>query len=150
MAMTTAEKINLGFVAGIAIVLVIGVVSYRAMTRSVTNAAAVAETHEVLASLQRAQALLLDAESAQRGFIISGDRDFLVRFENAHGSISRELVRLRELRFADNEGSGRLSRLGTLVAQRMAMLRSGIVSRDAAGAGTADAAVDDLGRAVMD
>ncbi|HEU5210328.1 MAG TPA: CHASE3 domain-containing protein [Longimicrobiales bacterium] len=151
MALTTAEKINVGFVAGIAIVVLIGAVSYRAMTRSLANAAAVAETHEVLASLQRTQSLLLDAESAQRGYIITGDHDYLARFQSAHREISRELVRLRELRLADTEGTGRLSRLGTLIAQRMAMIREGITAYDASGPDAAGTGVfDGAGREVMD
>ncbi|MHB1168535.1 MAG: sensor histidine kinase [Longimicrobiales bacterium] len=149
--MTTAEKINAGFVAGLTIVVLIGVVSYRAMTRSITNAAAVAETHEVLASLQRVQSLLLDAESSQRAYIISGDRDYLARFESAHEHISGELIRLRELRLADTEGIGRLSQLGTLIAQRIATMREGISVYDASGRDAADAAViADQGRALMD
>ena len=149
--MTTAEKINAGFVAGLAIVVLIGVVSYRTMTRSITNSAAVAETHEVLASLQRVQSLLLDAESSQRAYIISGDRDYLARFESAHEHISGELVRLRELRFADTDGIGRLSQLGTLIAQRIATIREEIRVYDASGRDAADAAViADQGRAVMD
>jgi len=151
VALTTAEKINVGFVTGIVIVVLIGAVSYRAMTRSIATATAVAETHEVLASLQRAQSLLLDAESAQRGYIISGDADYLVRFENAHREISREIARLRELRFADSEGTARLSRLGALIAQRIAMIRDGVAAYDAGGP---DAAAVDVieggGRAVMD
>src|SRR5690606_42088254 len=99
LAQMPAEQMYVGFVTGIVIVVLIGAVSYRAMTRSIATATAVAETHEVLASLQRAQSLLLGAESAQRGYIISGDADYLVRFENAHREISREIARLRELRF---------------------------------------------------
>ncbi len=149
--MTTTEKINIGFAAAFAIVVLIGVVSYRAMTRSLANARAVSATHEVLASLQRAHSLLLDAESAQRGYIVTGDPDYLVRFESAHRHIAAELQRLRELRLADAPETARLARLGTLTALRMGMIRHGIAVRDTAGE---DAAVALLrsgrGRAVMD
>ncbi len=80
MAMTTIEKINAGFALALAVVVLIGLVSYRAMTRSIGSAVAVAETHEVIGALNRVQALLNDAESAQHGYLITGTPEYLARF----------------------------------------------------------------------
>ncbi len=149
--MRTIDKINAGFALALAVVVLIGVVSYRAMTRSLMNSEAVAATQEVIASLQRAQSLLNDAESAQRGYIITGDRDYLARFETADTQIAAELRRLRELRLADEAQTSLLARLGTLTAQRLGLIRDGIDARDRQGYAAAEAVLrQGHGRAVMD
>ena len=151
MRLSTVEKINAGFAVALVVVVLIGVVSFRAMNRSVANAAAVGETHEVIASLERILAQLNGAESAQRGYIVTADSSFLGRFYNADTLTTSELLSLRLLRLADDEQTQRLARVGTLTARRLALLRDVVAVRDARGIEAAELMIQNgRGRAVMD
>lgn len=133
MRLNTIDKVNLGFGLALVVVVLIGVVSYRAMARSMTTAASVAQTHEVIASLQRVQSLLHAAESAQRAFIIAGQETHRARYQDADTLVTRTLRRLRDLRLADPDQTVRLARLGDMTARRLALVREGIALREAHG-----------------
>lgn len=151
LRLTTVEKINAGFAIALGVVALIGFVSFYAMNRSVTNASTVAETHEVIASLERVLSQMNDAESAQRGYIISQDSSFLSRFYNADTLITSDLLALRELRLADEDQTARLSHLGTLTARRLAHLRDAIAISEVQGFdAVAERIETGSGRAVMD
>jgi signal transduction histidine kinase/CHASE3 domain sensor protein len=151
MRLTTVEKINAGFAIALAVVAVIGLVSFRAMTRSVSNAVAVGQTHEVIASLERVLSAMNNAESAERGYIMTGDSSFLTHFYSADTLTTNDLLALRLLRLADAEQTQRLAQLGTLTARRLAHMRDAIAVRDVQGFDAAAALVAmGRGRAVMD
>ena len=58
------------------------------------SAEVVAHTHEVLSVLDRLESLMKDAETRQRGFLITGEEKYLASFETVTANISG---RVREL-----------------------------------------------------
>ncbi len=77
-----------------------------------------AHTHEVLESAQALFSSLQDAETGQRGFLITGDDAFLGPWRSATARIPGEIAHLRRL-VSDNPGQ--IARVGEL--QRAATLR---------------------------
>jgi diguanylate cyclase (GGDEF)-like protein len=73
----------------------------------VSDARAVrARNQNQLASLQRVQQLLVDAETGQRGYVITGKEEFLLPYQMAVATLPGEL-HLLELRYADESPSER-------------------------------------------
>lgn len=82
--------------------------------------------------IQRSNALLvrtLDAETGQRGYLVTGDTLFLRPYDNAEPAVRKSLDELRALA-TDNPRQGlRIDTLARELAIRFAILDSGIVNR---------------------
>jgi PAS domain S-box-containing protein len=108
---------------------VVGVVSYLSVVRLTENAAWVAHTHEVITRLESLLAAVTDSETAERGYIITGDESYLEPYRQSAASVKTQVQRLRELT-ADNLGqTRRLDSVAPLVTERMANLSAVIELR---------------------
>ena len=98
---------------GLAIVLLVAnaVISFQAANVLITNNARVVRTQLVIETLGDTFSAVKDAETSQRGFLISGDESFLDPYHSAKPNISQNMGRLKELT-ADNPDQ--LHRLETL------------------------------------
>jgi signal transduction histidine kinase/CheY-like chemotaxis protein/CHASE3 domain sensor protein len=124
-------------VAALVAVLVIGVLSYRSLVARSEAAAAVNQTNEVEDHLHRFLSWLKDAETGQRGFLLTGDETYLGPYDVALGAQAVELATLRRMTADRAEQQRRLDTVEPLVkakldelAQTIALRRAG----DAAGA----------------
>ncbi|HEX5269251.1 MAG TPA: CHASE3 domain-containing protein, partial [Gemmataceae bacterium] len=106
--MTIGKKIVGGFALSLAAVVVVGALAYRSTEKLeeagavvINSNRAVAHTHEVLTTLEQVLSLLKDAETGQRGFLLTGEASYLQPYEDARQSIETSLARLQELT-ADN------------------------------------------------
>src|ERR1700741_1637870 len=97
----TERKVRLGFIFALACLAVIGAVSYLSVARLNESAARVEHTHQVLDSLELLLAATTDSETAERGYIITGDASYLEPYRQAAAIIDGQQGRLRELT-ADN------------------------------------------------
>jgi signal transduction histidine kinase len=110
-------------IGGFALVLVAGVGSGIMALRAADADHLVAHTLE---QIQAAGALLgdmQDAETGQRGFLLTGDPGYLQPFINAQASTPRTLARLRELTTDEAGQRERLSRITPLVEAKLNELR---------------------------
>jgi diguanylate cyclase (GGDEF)-like protein/PAS domain S-box-containing protein len=117
--LTTQQKVSTAFAAAVGISIVIGVLSYASVYRLRDDAGWVAHTHEVIAALLAVLATAADAESAGRGYAITGSEAFLQPYNEAVGYAGTEIAKVRALT-ADNASQQRLVKvLEELVNQRM-------------------------------
>ena len=65
--------------------------------RIIGSNARVTQSHEVLAALESVLATMQDAETGQRGYIITGQNSYLAPYQNAVGKIPERLQRLHNL-----------------------------------------------------
>src|ERR1700680_4616053 len=87
--------IHIGFVAAAGIMLLVGWESYRD-TRQVAEAAAARKhSFEVGSLLSDTAARLVDAETGQRGFLLTGDDAYLEPYHAATKNVDRLLAELR-------------------------------------------------------
>jgi CHASE3 domain sensor protein len=91
----------LGFAASVFALAGIGVLSYRTTTSLIDTERRVSHTHEVIASLEAGLAILTDAETKQRGFLLTGDEQFLKDCQKAQSQVAGWMESLRKLT-ADN------------------------------------------------
>src|ERR1700691_2425180 len=86
-----------GFLVAITAVLIIAVLSYDSLRLTERSAASLTRAVEVLAQIQSLVSTLKDAETGQRGFLLTGRESYLEPFLAARESLPAELARMRAL-----------------------------------------------------
>ncbi|MGI8510038.1 MAG: sensor histidine kinase [Gemmatimonadaceae bacterium] len=87
--------------AAAVLVLLVGAAAYYFLDQSRLAAASVDHTNEVRAQLERTLRTLVDAETGQRGYLLTSDTTYLDSYRGARVDVDRELATLRSLT-ADN------------------------------------------------
>ena len=85
--MTIARKISSGFGATLAILVVIGTLSFVCTLFLMYTNHWVTHTHQVIEDLEALLSLLKDVETGQRGFLVTNDKDFLQPFNSAYPKV---------------------------------------------------------------
>lgn len=108
-------------------------------------------SYETRSQIQRVFSLLQDAETGQRGFIITGDERFLAPYDNARSELGTQLEALASL-FAGNPAQAdHFKRLQALAARELMLMERGIAARQAGGLDAGIAVVaSGRGKATMD
>jgi len=125
-----------GVIAAVLIVLIIlgAGFAFWSTSRMLDTLRWVDHTREVRLELERATVQIVDAETAERGFLLTGKSDFLETFEPSLQAAHASLETLRT-RMADNpEQLKHLNHLQPLLEQRIARLRDQIKARESGGA----------------
>ena len=107
--------------------------SYRALEGSADSARRVTHTLEVVEQLQALLSTLQDAETGQRGFLLTGHEDYLVpyttakaalagEFTIAHGLIDGTPQQKRRLDALERVAAEKMEELGETVALRLSLI----------------------------
>src|ERR1051326_8389180 len=129
MKWTSDKTIRMGLWLGLLLLTLIGAASYRSMTHLIRTSEAVAHNHRVLENLQAVLSQLQNAESGQRGFVITGDEKYLAPYQTATVLVDKELKALRQLTSESREQLKMLHILVPLVDKNLAFARESIVLR---------------------
>src|SRR5882757_1766393 len=97
MMSSIGAKIGSGFALALAILVVIGVVSYTSTTKFMESAGWVAHTYEVLDNVTGFLVAMTDAETGQRGYIITGQDQYLEPYRVALSAVEQRLKSIRRL-----------------------------------------------------
>ncbi len=125
------RRLLAGFVAGASVLLILAALTWNFSLKAVEATRFVVHTHEVIASLQRLRGNLSRAESEQRGYLISGNIEYLRRARQAMREIHVELNRLN-VQLTDNPGQiDRLRLLRASCMRRIELLERNIELDDA-------------------
>lgn len=129
------------FGAALVLLTAVGVLSYRRVLQDDSDQLWVLHTHQVLEELAAVSSDLVDAETNQRGFILTGDTFYLPAYQSAVGRVQNDLKHLRQLT-ADNPAQIRaLDLLEPLAATRLAEMAGAIAVRKQQGLLRGSAAV---------
>ena len=101
MKWKVGTKIAAGFGLVLVIFVVVGFVSWRNLQRQIEDADWVAHTQKVVATLAQLQTALQDAETGERGFIITGDERYLEPYRTGIAALPELQRQLAEL-ISDN------------------------------------------------
>ena len=141
----------IGLAAVLAFFVVSGYLSYRNARFLTLDAEQVAHTHEVITSLGDVLSVMKDAETGQRGFIITGNVRYLEPFNVARATIKDQLDRAENFLKDNPEQDAILQSIRLRVAEKFAELEETIALRRSAGFEAArDLVVSDNGRLAMD
>ena len=109
------------------------------------------QSHRAREELQTVFSLMQDAETGQRGYVISGNVDFLAPYTAAIDRLGRELPRLRTAYAGNPTQNANIAELEQRIAVKQAAMREALVAHDTRGreAGLAVVATGE-GKAAMD
>jgi PAS domain S-box-containing protein len=111
------RKMQFGFGAVLAVLLVVGIVSYRSLAASAESERWVQHTHEVLEHLEGALSEITDIETGYRGFALSGEETFLQPSRAKISLVDQEERTLRALTTDNPYQQRQLATLAGLVEQ---------------------------------
>ncbi|MGE0719724.1 MAG: CHASE3 domain-containing protein [Alphaproteobacteria bacterium] len=141
---------SLLFAIGTATLVVIVAMSVWLAARTSDYADDVLETQQARARTSGLQALLADAETSQRGYLLTGDRAYLEPYSAVAERIAGEMRELRRLLEEDVQRASGVDRLSSLVSDKLAELEGTIALADAGRTAEALAVVrTDRGRLLM-
>ncbi|WP_017298529.1 response regulator [Nodosilinea nodulosa] len=144
-------RIGAGFALGLGILTLLGVVAYRTTTSLIRNSQRESTSYQVLGYLNQLESALSDAETGQRGYIITGRSEYLEPYTQAVAEVETLHRSLEQLTLEDSAIYGRLDTLNPLIQARLAKLAEGIQRRDAGGFAAAQAFVmTNEGKQLMD
>jgi signal transduction histidine kinase/CHASE3 domain sensor protein len=126
-------------------------VAYRNTLLFIENSARVTHTHQVLDALGGVLSQLKDAETGQRGYLLTGDERYLAPYQSAIGKVDGSIQRLQRLTADNPRQQRRLQALTRLVGAKLDELRQTVELRRNEGFVAAQAIVlTDLGRHLME
>ncbi len=93
---TIGKRLAAGFALAAVLLAVVGGISFRSSGELAANEAAVNHTYAVLTAVDTVTADLKDAETGQRGFVITGADDYLAPFTAATSAVTATSTRSRD------------------------------------------------------
>jgi methyl-accepting chemotaxis protein len=151
MKWNVGTKIGVGFGLTLAIFLVVGVVAYRSVTQQTEAADWVAHTREVQNQLTQLLSNLQDAETGQRGYVITGIEAYLAPYANGIARVEENRKILARLVSDNPRQQDRANGLAPLIAEKLAELQQTVEIRKIRDFAAAQSIiVSDRGKKAMD
>jgi signal transduction histidine kinase/DNA-binding response OmpR family regulator/CHASE3 domain sensor protein len=139
-----------GFLLAIVAIILIALFSLRELRVRTAAGQLVLHSFDVVQGLHALNLAVRDAETGQRGFLLTGDESYLQPYESAQAVLPGELKTLRRLTATDPRQQEMLGELDQSAAAKMAELRQTIALRRAGNAAAALAIVrTDRGKDAM-
>jgi len=127
--LTLRQKIAAAFVSAAAI-LVVGIAGLVSAKRASDVSALAMRTRGQIDLIEAVETRTTDAETAQRGYLLTGEGRYLEPYQNAHEDVRAALSQLREATRDNPSAQRRLDILGPLVDGKFAELDSSIALHD--------------------
>lgn len=140
-----------GLAVAVIFFIVSGAVAYSNVQSLSDNNAKIVHTHKVIVALGHLLSSAQNAETGQRGFLLTNNEGYLAPYEEAASALRRGLDEIEELTSDNPAQQSRLSRLRQYVEAKLAELKETIELRREKGFDAALAAVtSDHGKETMD
>ncbi|WP_269790551.1 diguanylate cyclase [Stenotrophomonas sp. Iso1] len=140
MQQRTRIKIALTFSALVFIAIGIGV--FVGARWFIADARLVAHTHEVIGRIDEIQSMVLDAESAERGYLLTGSQAYLVDYQMSLERLPLVLATLSRSITDNPEQSQNTRKLEELVGRRLGQIQHVVGIYDSQGLDAARAAIN--------
>ncbi|MBX3745420.1 MAG: sigma 54-interacting transcriptional regulator [Verrucomicrobiae bacterium] len=124
MPWSTEAKVRAGFAVALTLLLLVDTVALLSVRRLTRTVHWQVQAYKVLEDLDELLSLLQDAETGQRGFLLTGEEHYLEPYRTSVTGIHRDVLELRELT-ADNPAYQRqLDHLEPLVERKLSELQA--------------------------
>jgi len=144
-------KLITGLAAATGILLLAAVMSYSSLVRNAEDRQWVIHTYDVLGKLDEVAADMTDAETGQRGYILTGEDSYLEPYDRGLAEVHRSMDEVRKLTADNAKQQHSLDLLELLIAAKLGELRERIEVRREAGLTAGIAAVrEGVGKQYMD
>jgi signal transduction histidine kinase len=122
----TSLILGTGFAFGLTTLVLLGWLTYRDLTATEISIREVDHTYRVLNKLDNIFSSLKDAEAGQRGYVITGKKEYLEPYYKEAGSIEEGLSTLRDMTVNNPQQQKRLDDIEPLVRVKLALLKKTI------------------------
>ena len=122
----------MAFASAVILLFLSGLATYLTIVRLLESQKWVVHSHEVQAALGNVDSTTLDAGRARSGYVVTGDADFLSKFDAAVPRINQALQHLRDLTQDNSTQQNLCTRLEELTARRVDLLQESISLRKSA------------------
>ncbi|MGB7844186.1 MAG: PAS domain S-box protein [Candidatus Acidiferrum sp.] len=112
-----------GFSLAAVTLALVGTLSYLSVLRYRQDSGMVNHTHQVLNTLAEVVSSLTSAESAQRGYLVTGQQEYLPTYQATVHEVEQQLQRLRQLTADNPTQQQNLNALEPLVAERLKQMQ---------------------------
>ncbi|HEX6832540.1 MAG TPA: CHASE3 domain-containing protein, partial [Rudaea sp.] len=142
---------TIGFIVALITVVVSAIASYQTLRQSNLAGANASHALEVQRAVRMMLSNLTDAETGQRGFLLTNDAKYLEPYERAKSEMPGNLAALHRLSSQSVEAQSHIDRIGQLTAAKLSELGE-TIERVRAGdaAGAIGVVKTDRGKNVMD
>ncbi|HEY9794761.1 MAG TPA: CHASE3 domain-containing protein [Leptolyngbyaceae cyanobacterium] len=127
------RKTTAGFGVALAALVGIGAFSFLSLSRLKNTSNQVEHTYKVINKLGTLVSQLTDAETGQRGYLLTGELRYLKPYNNAIASIDQNLDELQELTANNPDQQQRITQLSPLITFKQAELKETITLRQSQG-----------------
>jgi len=127
------RKTTAGFGVALAALVGIGAFSFLSLSRLKNTSNQVEHTYKVINKLGTLLSQLTDAETGQRGYLLTGEIRYLKPYENAIASIDQNLDELQELTANNPDQQQHMTQLSPLITFKLAELKETITLRQSQG-----------------
>src|SRR5271168_2414669 len=131
--MTFKSRLVAGLGTAFAVLLLVAAISYASLLRNASDRQWVTHTYEVLEKLADVETNLNDAESSQRGYLLTGEDSYLEPYEAAISRAQQSLQNVRHLTVDNPQQQHTLDGFEPLISERLTVLKAGIQIRKAEG-----------------
>jgi signal transduction histidine kinase len=130
--MPPRKRAQVAFASAVILLFLSGLATYLTIVRLLESQKWVVHSHEVQAALGNVDSTTLDAGRARSGYVVTGDADFLSKFDAAVPRINQALQHVRDLTQDNSTQQNLCTRLEELTARRVDLLRESISLRKSA------------------
>ncbi|MGP0062246.1 MAG: CHASE3 domain-containing protein [Isosphaeraceae bacterium] len=146
----SSQRLLAGYALAFGLLAINAVVTFWNLRTIAENSRDVAQTHEVIVGLEGVLSNLRDAETGQRGYLLTGDERYLDPYNKAVASVDRSVARLKEVTASNGIRQNHLIGIEQAVAAKFSELEETIRLRREEGFEAALAVVKtDRGMALM-
>lgn len=117
---------KLGLAIALCLLILISFVTFKSIEQFENSSKLVEHTHLVIKQINEVVSDVKDAESAQRGYLITSDESFLQAHHDMVVELPRQINKLRDLTRDNSEQQKSIDLLQDLIDRRMHSLRLGI------------------------
>lgn len=130
MSKNYKRNLRIGFGVSLLILMITSVASFVSIRNLLNSADQVDHTNEVITQLNRIDAKLRDAEAAQRGYLLTNDKDFLSTYENSKRQILVSVVEIKQLTIDNPQQQISCDDLRKLIDERLRVMDHVITVHD--------------------
>ncbi len=146
-----ARKIAFGFALGPIALIIIGLIAYTNTNRMLATEGIIGNSFAVRNALHRVEQNLVDAETGQRGYLLTGNAEYLQPYEQAVHSVGGAINALDKAVTGEPQQEGRAATIASLSNQKLAELADTLNVAHSRGMGAALAIVrSNRGKSIMD
>ncbi len=126
MKRNVEATLAVGFVILMALLSINGIISSNHLNRVIANRSWVTHTYQVIIKIEQLLSTLKDAETSQRGHLLTGQESYLAPYHAAADALPKQLQDLRSLTKDNADQQRRIDEIDRVVTARMQILQQKI------------------------